>query len=91
MKRTNLDKRIAWKARDTGADLQEGFEVGKENPVLDKEKGLWAVKSSEVLSSSTCLHTCSSSELRHDLARGRGVLDRPPVQAAQPIDAQDTV
>ena len=53
VKRTNLDKRIAWKARDTGADLQEGFEVGKENPALDQEKGLWTVKSSEVPSAST--------------------------------------
>jgi len=27
VKRINLDKRIAWKARDTGAKLMEGFEV----------------------------------------------------------------
>jgi len=43
-----LDKRIAWKARDTGADLKEGFEVGKKNPTLDSKTGLWTVTSSEV-------------------------------------------
>ncbi len=48
MKRTNLDKRIAWKARDTGADLTEGFEVGKQNPTFDQEEGLWTVSSTEV-------------------------------------------
>lgn len=48
VKRTNLDKRIAWKARDTGADLKEGFEVGKQNPTFDEEEGLWTVSSSEV-------------------------------------------
>lgn len=48
VKRTNLDKRIAWKARDTGADLKEGFEVGKKNPTFDKEAGLWTVKSTTV-------------------------------------------
>ena len=48
MKRTNLDKRIAWKARDTGAELTEGFEVGKQNPTFDREEGLWTVSSTEV-------------------------------------------
>ena len=91
VKRTNLDKRIAWKARDTGADLQEGFEVGKENPVLDREKGLWTVHSSEVLASSTHQIFCGSSELRHDLARSAGVWERSPAQSAQPIHAQHTV
>ncbi|CAL5219487.1 g1326 [Coccomyxa viridis] len=47
VKRTNLDKRIAWKARDTGADLREGFEVGKQNPTFDQEEGLWTVSSTE--------------------------------------------
>ncbi len=50
VKRTNLDKRIAWKARDTGADLREGFEVGKQNPTFDQEEGLWTVSSTEVQS-----------------------------------------
>ncbi|KAK9909707.1 hypothetical protein WJX75_006409 [Coccomyxa subellipsoidea] len=47
VKRTNLDKRIAWKARHVGAELKEGFEVGKENPTFDKQTGLWMVKSTE--------------------------------------------
>ena len=55
MKRTNLDKRIAWNARDTGADLREGFEVGKQNPTFDKEEGLWTVSSTEVRYPPPCM------------------------------------
>lgn len=48
VKRTNLDKRIAWKARDTGANLKEAFEVGTTNPTFSEERGLWTVESTEV-------------------------------------------
>ena len=48
VKRTHLDARMAWKARDSGAELQEGFEVGKANPSLDRENGLWTVHSTDV-------------------------------------------
>ena len=58
VKRTNLDKRIAWKARDTGADLKEGFEVGKQNPAFDQEKGLWTVSATEVRPTSLLAMAC---------------------------------
>ncbi len=48
VKRTHLDARMAWKARDSGAELREGFEVGKANPTLDSESGLWTVLSTDV-------------------------------------------
>lgn len=56
MKRTNLDARIAWKTRSTGADLKEKFEVGTKNPSFDKETGLWTVTSTEVRT----LHSAAS-------------------------------
>lgn len=43
VKRINLDKRIAWKARDTGCDLRERFEVT--DATFNKDTGLWTVKS----------------------------------------------
>ena len=48
VKRTILDSRMAWKAKDSGAELKEGFEVGTVNPKLDRETGLWTVQSSKV-------------------------------------------
>ena len=48
MKRTILDARMAWKAKDSGAELKEGFEVGTVSPKLDRETGLWTVESSKV-------------------------------------------
>ncbi len=56
VKRTNLDKRIAWKARDVGAELKEGFEVGKENPTFNKQSGLWTVKSTGVRANPMLTH-----------------------------------
>ena len=47
MKRTHLDARMAHKARDTGADLREGFEVATV-PLFDAASGLWDVTSAEV-------------------------------------------
>lgn len=43
VKRINLDKRIAWKARDTGANLMEKFEVA--SATFSKDNGLWTVTS----------------------------------------------
>ena len=37
---------MAHKARDTGADLREGFEVSSV-PLFDAQSGLWTVTSSE--------------------------------------------
>lgn len=47
VKRIHLDERIARAAARAGADLQEGFEVGKDVS-FDAAKGLWTVKSVEV-------------------------------------------
>ena len=47
VKRTHLDARMAHKARDTGADLREGFEVASV-PLFDAATGLWTVTSAEV-------------------------------------------
>ena len=38
---------VARAAQRAGADLKEGFEVGKD-VTLDKESGLWTVKSTDV-------------------------------------------
>lgn len=38
---------MARAAQRAGADLKEGFEVGKD-VTLDKETGLWTVKSTDV-------------------------------------------
>lgn len=45
VKRINLDKRIAWKARDTGAELRENFEV--ESATFNAHAGLWSVKNTK--------------------------------------------
>ena len=57
VKRTHLDARMAWKARDSGAELREGFEVGAANPALDRQSGLWTVESTDV--SVQSLYSCS--------------------------------
>lgn len=44
VKRVHLDEKVAKAAQRAGADLKEGFEVGKDVS-FDKEKGLWTVKS----------------------------------------------
>ncbi|KAK9830972.1 hypothetical protein WJX81_004131 [Elliptochloris bilobata] len=46
VKRTHLDMRMAHKARDTGADLREGFEVASV-PLFDAQTGLWSVTSAK--------------------------------------------
>jgi geranylgeranyl reductase family protein len=43
VKRTNLDKRIAWAGQRAGTDLKENWEV--DDAKFDKEKGLWTVTS----------------------------------------------
>ena len=48
VKRTHLDARMAKCAAHTGADLMEEFEVGSASVTLDREAGLWTVKSTEV-------------------------------------------
>jgi len=45
VKRINLDKRIAWKARDTGCDLKERFEVT--DAKFDKSAGMWTVTAAD--------------------------------------------
>ena len=78
VKRSNLDARMAWKARDTGADLKENFEVGTVSPTLDAETGLWTVQSSKVRGSShQHLHDCliprSSAERKPDVSGSIGL------------------
>ncbi|PSC69140.1 CMF receptor CMFR1 [Micractinium conductrix] len=46
VKRIDLDKRTAAAAKAAGAELMEGFEVGKDVS-LNKEQGLWSVKSTD--------------------------------------------
>ena len=47
MKRIHLDTRMIHKARDTGAELREKYEV-TDAVSFDKESGLWSVPSTEV-------------------------------------------
>ena len=47
VRRVDLDVRVARAAQRAGANLMEGFEVGKEVS-LDKASGLWSVKSTDV-------------------------------------------
>ena len=47
VRRIDLDVRVAKAAKRAGANLMEGFEVGKD-VTFDKEAGLWTVKSVDV-------------------------------------------
>ena len=47
VKRTHLDTRMIHKARDTGAELREQYEV-TDATSFDQASGLWTVPSTEV-------------------------------------------
>ena len=48
VKRIHLDTRMIHKARDTGAELREKFEVTSDGVAFDAASGLWSVPSTEV-------------------------------------------
>jgi len=85
VKRLNLDKRIAWQARKTGANLMENFTVTDAS--FDKEKGMWSVEGEDgkvvkgrVLVCADGAHSKLAQKLGYVTAAPKGVCSRAFVE-----------
>jgi geranylgeranyl reductase family protein len=76
VRRIDLDVRVARAAQRAGADLKEGFEVGKD-VTLDKAAGLWTVKSTDGKTVTGRMLVCADGSTSR-LATQLGYCTAPP-------------